>query len=160
MTIEDYERKRQEHAAKVQARINPPPQGTVGGRPPASEPLVRCVDRPEWGALAARDAAKRVGVPPHHIRKAARENWKCGGLRWHLDGRPYAPRRDPHAGRRVECVETGDVFLSMYAAVRWLEKAVGRPFYHSAVHHAVRNGKPIGGYHFRRVEENDGQAVA
>jgi hypothetical protein len=154
MTIETYEQKRQAHAMRVQSMFAPEPPRPPRPKTPAPGTLVRSPDRPEWGAITSREAEARTGMSHHEIRRAARMCWKCGGLRWHIDGREYSPQRQRRPGHQVRCVETGNEFLSMQAAARWAARKTGRsPLYLGSVQWSVTTGKPISGLHFVRLAD-------
>jgi hypothetical protein len=148
MTVEAYEQKRRAHAMKVQAMLTP--DGTK----------VRSPDRPRWGAIDAGEAAKIVGRHRSEVMDAAKACHRCGGVRWHLDGQKWAPRREYRGGGRTRCVETGDEFVSMAAAARWVEQYTGQKTYKTSVNWATRANKPICGLHFVRLPHQTTQKGA
>lgn len=115
-----------------------------------AQPLYECIEHPEWGALNAYRAGRKVGATPDKIRRAAATGGTGGFLHWC----PAGERRKFSAlnfdGRtccqKVQCVETGVTYPSVKSAC----EAHGLKSRYS-IFYAIRNNWRAGGYHWRRV---------
>jgi len=106
--------------------------------------LVRCVQRPEWGAVAVEWVAQQIGAGGGTVASGIRCGHAVHGHRFYWDGDPPA-RRSHSSERRVRCVETGQVYPSVVDATR----AIGHG--RSAVSEALRTGYAAAGLHFEYV---------
>jgi hypothetical protein len=96
---------------------------------------------------------ERAGGFASEILDAAQQSAGARRLHWHFDGQPYAPRvQPPRVGIRIRCVEAGEEFLSIGAAVTWLKQRTGRKAWPNGIREAIDGGGTSNGYHWTRVD--------
>jgi hypothetical protein len=110
--------------------------------------LVRCVDRPEWGAVTCEWAAGQIGVGAGRVAEHANAGRKrLRGMRLHRDGYPFKART-PRTHKPVVCLENGREFPTIKAAAAWVGAKSS-----ATVAQAVADGNTAKGFHFYRKGE-------
>lgn len=116
--------------------------------PESSSKKIYCVEQNKWYPSIS-EAERQNGIAKGSIGKAASgKNCKAGGLTWSYDGEDHS-RKDliKEFRKPVLCVETGEVFDSVYSAAKFLygENASKKK---CAIQAAIKRNGAANGLHF------------